>query len=852
MMRLWIFLLCLGILSSFSSSLHATYDYKPLPPTKIQLNDDTLRVQLSDPLPTKKSSLDISPQEAFYSDRYSFEQFSESTGASPNTFWHKLTLAGSFSDNRPHTFVINFDTYYLRHLDVFIFDGEELVGHHSLGLLATKEAQIDYKGVSAPFSIRNGQELTLLIRKQNDGPGVAPITIYSESQFDLNLKRNFLFWGGAIALLIALALYNVFVYSLNPGRTYLWYLVFHTLTFIYFSALHGFGFLIWPIEMQVWLAQNIMPMNVLLIWSAIQFARVFLTTEVHAPQLHRFIIVINIVTPIALILTYWLPEYYTLPLFFVYQVAASIFGLALGASALINGFRPARYFFISWMCVIVGAALGISAHNHWIPVNFFTLHAFFIGAVAELMLFSVAMADRLRYAEKKAISKAYIDPQRKLPNYSFLVNEFAIQLSHLKSQFDNLSLVVVQTVNYRELVALLGPNILEPIYRAHIERLQRFVKSQDWSVYFHQPSGLEEYFITLPGDQLMFLVKTKDQSEEELEGILQKIIQTTLEPITLKNFEVSLETNAGATPIQKGSSSLLENYRKIQIALLNCKKHHSHWNIYTDEQEESLKQQAGLLHDIKYAINQNQFDIMIQPQMDLFTQEVVGGEVLIRWQHPVRGTVPPQEFIELAEQTGLISQITQQVIDIAFHWISLQKAIPNKFLLAINLSAQELYDNELLPFIEQRIQVYNVHPHHIAFEITESSMMRNAEQSLRTIHQLQQYGFSIAIDDFGTGYSSLSYLQKINADKIKIDLSFVKHIHQNKTNQAIIRTISQLAKSINTKTIAEGIESADELVTIKELACDYGQGHFWSEPLAPEKFAQQYFKRESVTQEVDE
>ncbi|NVJ49362.1 MAG: EAL domain-containing protein [Gammaproteobacteria bacterium] len=816
-------------------------------PHHIRITDNFTLQALTESLPTQKSSLETSAQEAFHSERFSYQQFAESLKPSRYAFWHRFTLSGDFSESTARTYYLTFDTYYIRHLDVYLFSDSELIAHYPLGLNQQRENRLSYEGVYAPVSIRDGQSITVLVRKQNDGPAVVPMKLLDQHEFDKKSRLNFLFWGGAITLLIALALYNVFVYSLNPGRTYLWYLLFHGLSFIYFSALHGFGFLLWPISWQVTLAQSIMPMNMLLIWSALQFARVFLITPVNATQLHPFLNIINIITPIGVLITLWLPEYYTLPIFMLYQFVASGFGIALGVLALKNGFRPARYFLVSWFCVIIGAAVGIAAHSHFIPVNFITLHAFFIGAVAELMLLSVAMADRLRYAEKKAISKAYIDPQRKLPNYSFLVNEFAIQLAELKKQNSELSLVVIQNVNYRELVALLGPNILEPIYRAHIDRLQKYIKTKSWAVSFQQPSEVEEYFITLPGDQLMFLVN----SHAELEQILPSLVEFALTPITLKNFEVSLDVHVGATRLHKGNTSLLENYRKIQIALLNCQKNHSNWNIYTDEQDESLKQQANLLYDIKHAIQTSQFNITIQPQVDLFTQQIVGGEVLIRWQHPEKGEIPPQEFIELAEQTGLISQITQQVIDHSFHWLSVQETLPKNFLLAINLSAQELYDNELLPFIEERIQVYNIHPHHVAFEITESSMMRNAEQSLKAIHQLQQYGFSIAIDDFGTGYSSLSYLQKIKADKIKVDLSFVKGVHHNKTNQAIIRTITQLAQSINAKTIAEGIESADELVIVKDLKCDFGQGHFWSQPLAPEKFSLTYLKTKSTAEKLD-
>ncbi len=812
----------------------------------IILTDDIEKLELRSALPTLKQTHQQAPENVVHSIRFSTELYSESLAPSPDAYWHRIKLKAAFDQVEMRSFIINFGSHINRHLDLYLFDGQRLIKQQSLGLLAQqgvdKETQLGYQGPNFRFTIKHNQSFTLLIRKQNDGPAIAPITIYSLTEYQAFVSAQSMFWGAAIAVLLVLALYNAFVFALNPGKTYLWYLLFHSTTFIYFAALHGYGFLLWPAQVQQWLAQNIMPLNVLLVWIVVQFAREFLNTPVNCPRWHKYMNWFHIITPPAFIATLIIPEYLTIPLFSLYQFLVSVFALTLAFSAIKNGFRPARYFLISWLFVIIGAGIGMATYTNQLPVNLFTLHGFFIGSICELLLLSVALADRLRYAEKKAINKAYVDPQKKLPNYSFFMNEFSKILYQKQQTNPSLGLVIFDTLNYQHLVGFLGPNILEPVYRNHIARLRSFLDDQSWSVTFEQPAGKNDYFIMLPGERLLILIK----DEQDLETRLQALWEHCNKPLKIQDFEVTLDMHLAATRVEsQPGHSVLEYYRNLQVALLNCEQRNLPWVIYNEEQSTALKEHLSLLSDLKQAINDQRLAFEIQPQYDLFTQDLTGAEILVRWSHSSRGKVSPETFIALAEQTGLITKITEHIIEYAFHWFSVQQDIPKHFSLAINLSVHDLYDETILQFIEQQLQTYHINPHQITFEITESSMMENASQSLKIIQQLQAMGFSIAIDDFGTGYSSLSYLQQIQADKIKVDLSFVRNIQQNKTNQAIVRTIIQLANSINASTIAEGIESADELMYLKNLRCHIGQGTFWSPPLTPEKFTQRFLKQAS-------
>ncbi len=799
---------------------------------------DDINLQITEALPTYKEAREETPERLLNSIRFQSAFYSESLQPGNSAFWHRFELDARFKDTRTRSIFLVFDIHFLRELDIYLFKQGELISHKSLGIKTGDDVfnQRLYVGPNIKVEISHGDKVTVLIRKKNEGPTILPISVKSAEHFEYYTHFKLMFWGASVAVLLVLALYNVFIYALNPGAAYLWYLLFHSTTFVYFSVLHGFGIWLWPQSVHQILSQNIMPMNVLLVLIAVQFASVFLAVRVNAPKLYPWLVRFRWVLIGSFPLAILLPEYYTIMPFSVLQVTGSTLAIVMGFVAWKNRFRPAKYFLISMSALIIGSIVGMLTYTNVLPANFFTLHGFFLGALAELILLSVALADRLRFAEKKAIAKAYIDPQRKLPNYSFFINEFSHEINKITLAHDRVSLVIVHTLNYQQLVGLLGPNILEPIYRAHVARLEKIVSIAPWSISFQMPSGKKEYFISLPGDQLLFLV----DGHANLESVLKNLVRMSVKPLVINDYQVTLDLQVGSADIERSDLSALDAYRRVQIALLHCENTKSAWSIYSLEQDQWLKRHSRLLQKLRAAIDDHQFSIELQPQVDLFTQQLVGAEVLVRWQLENEEWVPTEEFISVAEQTGVIGHISQQVIEMAFHWLSVQQNLPKNFRLAINLSAHDLDDERTLTFIEKQTKIYHVNPTQVTFEITESSMIKNAERSLSIINALKDNGFAIAIDDFGTGYSSLSYLLKIKADKLKIDMSFVKNIHKDPTQQAIVKSVIQVGHSIDAQIVAEGIEHAEELLFFKSLNCQFGQGNFWSGPLSIDKFNQRY------------
>jgi EAL domain-containing protein (putative c-di-GMP-specific phosphodiesterase class I) len=240
--------------------------------------------------------------------------------------------------------------------------------------------------------------------------------------------------------------------------------------------------------------------------------------------------------------------------------------------------------------------------------------------------------------------------------------------------------------------------------------------------------------------------------------------------------------------------------------------------------------------DLRQAVEQKEFCVYYQPIVSLQTGRLAGFEALVRWNHPRRGLVSPADFIPVAEETGLIVPIGEWVLlEACKHIRKCQLAFPShrSLSLSVNLSARQVAQADLLDRIKEALAVSKLSPHCLKLEITESVVMENAEAATLMFRQLRALGVQLSIDDFGTGYSSLSYLHRFPLNYLKIDRSFVTHITKDNDN-AIVRTISTLARNLGMEVIAEGIETEEQYQQLRMLGCEYGQGYLFSHPVHSE------------------
>jgi EAL domain-containing protein (putative c-di-GMP-specific phosphodiesterase class I) len=241
-------------------------------------------------------------------------------------------------------------------------------------------------------------------------------------------------------------------------------------------------------------------------------------------------------------------------------------------------------------------------------------------------------------------------------------------------------------------------------------------------------------------------------------------------------------------------------------------------------------------NDLHRALSNEEFRVVFQPEVDLRTGHITGVEALVRWHHPERGLVPPGEFIPLAEQTGLIAGIGEYVLDTslaqAAEWRSVRHD-GGPLVVWVNLSARQLGDPSLVALVDDMLRRHGVEPSQLGLEITESALLEDAEGAVTALSSLRGIGVRLAVDDFGTGYSSLSYLKRLPVDAVKIDRTFVDGLAVDGDDSAIVAAVAGMARALRLTTIAEGVESLEQLHALRRLGCDLAQGFFFTTPQPP-------------------
>lgn len=341
----------------------------------------------------------------------------------------------------------------------------------------------------------------------------------------------------------------------------------------------------------------------------------------------------------------------------------------------------------------------------------------------------------------------------------------------------------------------------------------------------------------LGGDEFVVVV-SRLQTADDLSLVAGKILRALNQPFIMEGKEIFVTASVGAALYPRDGDHGEALLRNADVAMYRVKEHgRNNYRFYTPEMTHMAIDRLDMEGNLRRALERDELLVYYQPLVSLASGEIVGAEALARWNHPRIGMIQPGEFIPLAEDTGLIIPLGQLLLRQACRDLAGWQAegLP-PLKIAINLSARQFRQDDLVSSIRSILDSTQIEGSCLTFELTESMVMHDVENTLVTLRELKQLGATIALDDFGTGYSSLSYLKRFPIDTLKIDRSFVRDIHQDQDDAAIAHAVIAMAHKLGIKVIAEGVECLEQLDLLREFSCNHIQGYYFSRPVPAAEF----------------
>lgn len=442
-----------------------------------------------------------------------------------------------------------------------------------------------------------------------------------------------------------------------------------------------------------------------------------------------------------------------------------------------------------------------------------------LGGVASLLTLVIAIFVGKR-ASKHAQAlehQALYDDLTGLPNRTLFQDRLKQTITHSQREGLTFAIMLMDLDRFKEVNDTLGHNVGDLLLQEVSQRLLKTVRNSDTVA-------------RLGGDE--FVILLENPSEAYIQKIAQKILEALDHPFSLDQDVVDINASMGIALYPEHGNDAVTLTQRADVAMYAAKHDNCGFLLYSESQEQSSRAHLTFKSELRQAIENDELVLYFQPKIDHTTARIMGVEALVRWQHPKRGFLPPDQFILTAEQTGLMQSLTHWVLEKAL----LQCAALHKagiFInVAVNLSARNLHDKQLPANIARLLDKTNVEPSYLVLEITESAMMADQASALVILNQLDKMDVTLAIDDFGTGFSSLAYLSKLPVDEIKIDKSFVMEMMSDKQALVIVKSTIDLGHNLGLKVVAEGVETLEAWHALTEWGCDCAQGYLMSKPLS--------------------
>ncbi|MDH4125333.1 MAG: EAL domain-containing protein [Gammaproteobacteria bacterium] len=440
-------------------------------------------------------------------------------------------------------------------------------------------------------------------------------------------------------------------------------------------------------------------------------------------------------------------------------------------------------------------------------------------------------------AEAKIFNLAYYDELTELPNRELFGQSLERTIALAKQEQQKFAVLFVDLDRFKRINDTLGHTIGDELLKDVAARLSRCTRSTDSFAQVDPTASGHIKLARLGGDEFVIKLYGVD-SEESVSLVATRIIDALTPPFTCAGHQFVVTPSIGIALYPQDGQTGEELLMNADSAMYRAKSvGRNNFKFYSETMRTKSLHRLDLENLIRTAIQEQQFELHYQPKVDAETFRLVGAEALLRWNHPERGAIAPDDFIPIAEETGLIIPLGQWVLVEACKQVKVWSTSPvGAVPVSVNISSRQFRENGLIRDVLDAVSLAGIQASQLELEITESVMLQDVEKTLLELKVLKEAGVSLSIDDFGTGYSSLSYLKRFPIDTIKIDRSFVQDLHLDTDDAAICAAILAMSRQLGLNVVAEGVETREQLEFLRKHKCNHIQGHICSKPLTPEAF----------------
>ena len=777
-------------------------------------------------------------------------------GFTDSAIWVHVPISFSDTVDQVKSWTVSIDYPPIKNIDLYINDSHEIKHIVSGTHLPFQSRPIKYRNFAYPLMNDGNTKYDLWLRVQSDTSLQIPINLWSNKTYFEYETFSSYGWGIFFGILIALGLYNLFLFVSVKDTVYLYYVLYLGGLSGIVLFLNGQGFqFIWH-DNESWNSYALLCSTCFAGFWALQFSRSFLETKKYIPKFDTFIVVVMLGAVLCtLIGTYGI----NISLPKLSGLIAGLFVICVVTTAVksyLIGHPIAPYFGIAWSLFLSGILVYLASIFGLAPTNYWTENAIQFGSATEAILLSLGLAQRIklerkkRYealesehetvlkwqqAEKKLIERASYDSLTKLPNSTLLYKCIEDYKAADLPKDKRFGLILIRFKRFHEVSKTLGNSQANRLFIRAADRLANeagrlsnvlpICTSND---YFH-------FLSVIDNSSFAVLVKINDNPQAHTE-VANALLNVMKAPIEHEGILIDINAMAGIVLFPDHGDNLDTLSQRASIALDNPIRSPQSIFTYSEDQNYYSTRRLSLMGDLLKAIDSDKLELYLQPQINLTTGEIAGAEALVRWEHETHGFVPPEEFIPLCEQSGIIRPLTSWVFDKALEFDSRLQLLGHDVRLSINISVKNIAEENFFKSKLKKLEISGGSPERLMFEMTESIMMDEIDMSLTALKELNELGIKLSIDDFGTGHSSLAYLSQLPVHELKIDRSFVSGMLEQPHNQKIVAMTINLAHTLGLCVVAEGIEDESTLSHLKTLNCDVAQGYYIAQPMPYNSF----------------